>query len=341
MNKVASKTRQVRQKDTAEIFTPHMSKKFDVVAMNPPYEKPDGGHGRSAGPLYHKFIEKVIDEIQPNYLVSINPSRWMIGGKGLDEFRTWMMNRQEMRTIVHFPGSYTVFPSVKIDGGVNYFLWEKGTTGPCDFMVDGTHTKRYLNQHTDIIIQDNNAVPILDKVQTTATEWMHTKVFGRKPFGLGTNFSDWQSNGTPCYCNQQKVKFAKNFTDTNGIIGKWKVAMSTAYGEAGAGPFRVIGQPFVIKPGEICTETYIIVNAFGTKKEAENFITYVKTKFFRFMLLLRKPTQHINTDKFAWVPDLQDYSRSWTDEQLYDKFDLDQKERAYIEKKIKPIVEKK
>src|ERR1039458_3662609 len=99
------------------------------VIQNPPYQMDDGGFGSSAKPIYHTFIETMIDGLSPNYLVSINPSRWMVGGKGLDEFRERMIKDRRMDTIVHFPGNNEVFPSVSIAGGVNYFLWDKSRDG--------------------------------------------------------------------------------------------------------------------------------------------------------------------------------------------------------------------
>ena len=130
-----------------------------VVCGNPPYQKPDGGHKNSATPIYHLFINEVL-KLEPRYHSFVVPSRWMAGGKGLDKFRAKMMKDKHLRVIKHFPGSFSVFgPSAKIDGGCNYYLWDREYTGKCSF--NGVH--RHLDEY-DIILTDNEAVSILDKV---------------------------------------------------------------------------------------------------------------------------------------------------------------------------------
>lgn len=307
-----------------------------AVIMNPPYQIEDGGHGRSARPIYNLFIETII-AIEPDYLVSINPSRWMVSGKGLDGFRKRMIADHRIKKIVNFPGDKDIFKSVSIKGGVNYFLWDKAHNGMCDFVVNNTTATRFLDIY-DIVIQDNNAIPIVEKVLQKTQKWISDKVFGTNPFGLTTNFSNWSKSGVLCHSIRNQVNFCdpNDFTDRNGIFNKWKVATSKA-GSVSAknGAISVISNIFLIEPGSICTMTYIIVAVFDTKSEAENFITYMKTKFFRFMLRIRAITQDINKEKFLSVPDVIDYSKQWKDEDLYNMFDLTKQERAYIESKIK------
>jgi site-specific DNA-methyltransferase (adenine-specific) len=241
-------------------------KKFDVVIMNPPYQVKDGGGGEfgsSAVPIYHKFIEKVIDELQPDYLVSINPSRWMVGGKGLDNFRERMINDKKIKKIVHFPGDREVFHDVSITGGVNYFLWDKRYDGKCEFIVGNTSTKRFLNDY-DIILQDNNAISILEKIRLSASKWVNEHCFGRNPFGLATNFSDWKPNGTPCYSVGEKkgtvkICYSNIFTDKYEIINKWKVCASAGNGAAQKedemGMRRILSTIFIVEPNAICTDS--------------------------------------------------------------------------------------
>src|ERR1039458_5088192 len=151
------------------------------VIQNPPYQTSDGGgiDGRSAVPIYHNFIETIIDELSPDYMVSINPSRWMVGGKGLGDFRDRMMVDRRIKTIVHFPGQREVFPSVSIAGGVNYFLWDKHYNGKCSF----NDVERFLDEF-DIVIQDNQAMSILKKILTASDGFIGEKCFGMNPFDL-------------------------------------------------------------------------------------------------------------------------------------------------------------
>lgn len=315
-------------------------KKFDVVIMNPPYQEQNdkGGGTTNASPLYHFFIEKVIDELSPDYLISINPSRWMIGGRGLDKFRDRMKTDKRIKKIVHFPGGREVFQDVFIRGGVSYFLWDKNYNGECEFVAKGISIKRSLNEF-DIILQDNQAISILKKVVSATALWMNKEWAIQTPFGVVSSFKDWSNSGTSCYSVGTKINFiALNvFTDKFKIKNKWKVATSKACNLDSSGVMAIATNFFIIEPKAICTQTYIIVNVFENKKEAENFITYTHTKFFRFMLGLRTLTQDINKEKFAWVPDLGDYTKPWTDAELYDKFNLTEQERGYIGSKIKTL----
>lgn len=308
-----------------------------VVFGNPPYQSEDGGFGKSAKSLYHLFVEAVIDHINPRYLSFIIPSRWMAGGKGLDDHREKMMEDRRIKLIRHFPDASKIFEDVDIKGGVNYFLWDREHKGKCDF--NGVH--RYLNGY-DIIISDNDAVSTVDKILASHKgNFVNLVCFGRKPFGLKTNFDDWKNSGIVCYSigHQKKFVSPQSFTDNNGIKDKWKVCTSNG-GNVNIdsnGQISVISNLFIIEPEAICTETYIVVNSFEKEKEATLFLGYMKTKFFRFLLGLRAITQHITKEKFTWVPDLGPYNKVWTDADLYKRFKLTPKEIAYIESKIKPI----
>jgi hypothetical protein len=318
-----------------------------AVIANFPYQiqseaqKAREGGKSQAKPIYHLFIESVIDNINPDYFVSINPSKWMCGGMGLDSHRERMMNDRRMKKIVHFAGDKEVFNTVSIKGGVNYFLWMKEYDGECEFCHGNTSSKRFLNTH-DIVLQDNNAFGILEKVMNNSTKFINQTCYGNKPFGLATNFSDFLDSGVKCMTVRQEEKFVNPnvFTDKHGIIGKWKVCTSKGASGSYLADIRGALVTFIIEPNTICTETYIVVNTFDNKTDAENFNSYMKTKFFRFMLGLRVLTQDVNKEKFAWVPDMQDYSTTWSDEELLHNkkyFNFTRQEIEYIESKIKAI----
>jgi hypothetical protein len=320
---------------------PTMNTRKLAVIMNPPYQENDGGHSRSATPIYNKFIEAMID-IAPNYIVSIHPSRWMAGSRGrhlatLDKFRLRMVEEKNLREIVHFPGERDIFPAVSIKGGVQYFLWDKDHHGPCDF----NGVMRDFSEF-DMIVSDNASVPIIRKVTDVIDSFVSSSCLGSNPFGLRTNFKDWRTEGVPCYSMGKNLNKCDSYAlnDKNKVIGRWKVATSngTAEGASFVGGSRAyISRCFIIEPGAICTETYVIVNHFDTKIKAENFVSYMKTKFFRFLLGVRVTTQHITKDKFGFVPDLGDYTKPWTDAELYDRFKLTRQERQYVESKIKAL----
>ena len=313
--------------------------KFDklAVVMNPPYQLSTGGHGRDAKPIYNVFIETVIDELQPDYLVSINPSRWMIGGKSeLDRFRSRMISDRRLKIIADFPGLRDIFPSVEITGGVNYFLWDKSHNGPCTF----NGVDRYLDEE-DTIIRENEARPILKKIKSKTNKWVSECASPSKPYGLRGN-APTSTAGVPCWF-KQSIGLAKvnpnTVSNPRNDLDTWRVLAPQALPHGGL-TFIRDGKYFerqsivVAAPGEACTETFIVLKSFKTKAEAENFITYIYTRFFRFVLRMRTVSQHITRDCYSWVPDL-DCSKPWTDKELFKQFGLSRQEQAYIERKIK------
>lgn len=343
--------KQIVTKDSIVNTLKDVDMKFKKIAVvgNPPYQmqteaqKNRSSEDAQSKPLYHLFVEAIIDGICPDHFSMIIPSRWMVGGMGLNNHRERMMNDSRIKKIVHFPDSSNIFSTVDIKGGVNYYLWEKNYSGQCEFIVDGISTHRNLDQY-DIILQDNNAITILEKVSKKCSNWLSTKVFSNKPFGIATNFKNWKESGIKCVSVGLKENFvaAVDVNDKNNIKGFWKVCMSKA-GDGGFGnpdkngKCSVIGRTFILEPNQICTETYIVVNIFEDKQSCENFITYINTKFFRFMLGLRVMTQDVNKEKFSWVPDMENYTKEYTDEYLYKKFGLNEEEISYIESKIKEI----
>ena len=305
-----------------------------VVFGNPPYQEMDGGYGKSAKPIYHLFVESIIDNLNPRYLSFIIPSRWMAGGMGLTKFRKRMMGDKRMRSIKHYPGQSDVFKAVLIKGGVNYFLWDRECEGKCDF----NGVSRNLDEY-DIILIDNKAVPILDKVLTKGGDFLNKKVLPRKPFGIASNSKDFKSTGIPCYTKGKERKFVdpSSFTDTHGVKDSWKVCTSKAINPNKEGNFHKFNSLFLAEPGTICSETYLVLGSLGGKAEAENLMSYVSSRMARFLLGLRVNAQNVSRDKFSWVPDMKDYSKNWTDEELYKIFGLTNEEIEYIESKIKEI----
>ena len=262
-------------------------------------------------------------------------------GQGLNKYRERMINDTHIRIIEDFRGNKDIFKNVDISSGVSYFLWDKNYNGLCNF----NGILRKLNQY-DIIIRDNIACQILNKVLNKNSMFCNELVSSQKPFDLSTNFNEWSINDQDlkCYCpikdgfikhvNINKIK------DKQNILDKWKVFVPMA--GVGGNSYKdtdmvLISQVFVGEPFSVCTETYIAAATFNSNKEAENYSKYVKTKFYRFMLSLRIFNQAINKEKFAFVPDFGDYSHSYTDEDLYKHFELTKKEIEHIEKSIKEI----
>ena len=95
-------------------------------------------------------------------------------------------------------------------------------------------------------------------------------------------------------------------------------------------------QPFYGEPDTICNQSYLVIGPFANKQECENAMSYIATKFFRFMVLQKKNAQHAMRGVYQLVP-MQDFSKPWTDEELYEKYRISDSEIAFIDSMIKPM----
>lgn len=319
---------------------------FSAVVGNPPYQKSDGGYQASASPVYQEFVEAAI-ALRPEYVSMITPARWYSGGKGLDDFRAHMIADRHLRKLVDFPKLYEPFPTVKIRGGISYFLWDRDHEGKCevttmmDGRVVGTPVERYLSGY-DILIRRNEAVPILDKVASQHEPTLNERVSAGKPFGWRTYFhgkpnKDGLSDPIKLY-GSQRISWVerKDVTVNPEWVDAWKVLLTAVQGTSSAVETRFLGQPIIAGPGTACTETYVVAGRFDTEAEATNYATYLKTRLVRFLISLRKVSQHATRDVYAFVPDL-DYSHEWNDAMLYDRYGLTDEEIAFVESVVVPM----
>jgi site-specific DNA-methyltransferase (adenine-specific) len=339
----------------AKMFGERM--KFDVVIGNPPYQLGQTGGdsvGSFAMPIYQRFV-RVAKSLDPQFLTMVIPSRWFAGGRGLDEFRAEMLGDRRVRDLVDFPDSREVFSGVDIAGGVCYFLWDSTHENMCEVTtvsggMRGPSRERCLDDY-DILVRYNEAISILEKVLATSNdsvfESLAPVVSPIQPFNLRTNFRGapnserlvdpvllYQNGGTG-YIDRRDIP------RNAGWIDEWKVFLSSTASEHGgqtdkSGTRRVFSRILLGGPGTACTETYLVANRFGTEKEAENFATYLRTRFVRFLVSLRTNTQHLYSERFAFVPNLP-MTRMWTDTDLYNRYGLSSEEVAYIESVIKSM----
>lgn len=322
--------------------------KFDVVVGNPPYQLSDGGHGRSASPIYHKFIEQA-KKLNPRYLVMIIPARWYAGGKGLDDFRTEMLADNRIRKLVDFENSNDVFPGVDVAGGICYFLWDRDNIGQCEVvnLVEGIQVKseRPLNEFS-IFIRHSRAVPIIRKINAKEKprNCLNVVVSSSKPFGIRGHHKP-SNSGIPCYFTQrQGILFVKpeEITDNYNFLNKFKLLIPRApiAGQTDFSKpvgFYYPGNVRVAKPGEACTESWIVAFASKDLNEVLSFKTYLFTKIFRFLLLQTVVSQDVTRNNFQFIPDLGKYVGEYTDEMLRERWGITDDEWHFINSKIKNI----
>jgi len=325
----------------AELFGGGMQ--FDVIIGNPPYQLEDAGYGTSAVPIYQLFVEKAL-ALDPRYAVFVTPSRWMAGGKGLDKYRRRMLSDKRLRNIVDFPKLYEGFPGVKIRGGISYFLWDRDYHGPCEVQTiwDGQPTgpavSRYLDTY-DILVRRNEAVPILEKIRAKGEPTLDARVSSQKPFGLRTFFhgkSDSKRLKNPVKLfGSQKVSWVeRSAIPTNASwIDKWKVLMTRVQGTSAAVETKFLSKPIIAEPGTACTESYLVAGLFDTKAEATNYASYLRTRFARFLVSLRKSTQDAPKHVYGFIPDLP-LDQEWTDAKLYKRYGLTKGDIAFMESQV-------
>lgn len=324
--------------------------KFDVIVGNPPFQVNDGGGGGGASstPLYNLFVEQAIS-MNPRHIVMITPSRWFSGGKGLYDFRDRMLNDKRLVALVDHPQLYDCFPGVKIRGGVSYWHWDREHNGPClvstkigDQLI-GVPAKRDLGAY-DVLVRRNQAVTILDKiaghrVDGAAELSLGDQVSARKPFGLtnekGKANPDGLSDPVLVYGNQIQTYMEREAIPSNKEwIDDWKVLLVKAHGTSGREDTTILGEPVLAAPGSACTETYLVIGRTKDEKKSRYLAAYMRTRFVRFLVSLRKITQNITRDSYKFVPQLP-MDREWTDDDLYARYGLTAEDINFIESTIK------
>ena len=318
--------------------------KFDFIIGNPPYQESDGGAGVSATPVYNRFISAV-KTLDPEVMCLIVPAKWYSGGKGLDNFRKEMLSDSHIARLVDYTNSLDVFPNVDVAGGVCIFIRDKKHNGPCSYTnyFNGveTTTFRKLNEFATFVRYPLGA-SVIAKVLEHNEKCLDEVVSSRKPFGLPTTTRPLEKGDITIRCNGGKGPYERSLVKVGvEMIDKWKVIISRLTAEhAGqpdkSGQFRVLSTMEMLQPSEICSETYLVAGSFDTKEEAENYMDYLKTRFSRFLLVQIAITQQLSKSTFAYVP-IQDFTRKWTDEELFAKYGLNEEERDFVCRMVKEM----
>lgn len=319
--------------------------KFDVIISNPPYQLSDGGYGISATPIYDRFITQA-KKLRPRYISMIVPARWFAGGKGLDAFRGEMLHDDSLREIHDYPEASDCFSGVQIKGGVCYFLWERDNKGKCTVIthrgdsIGEPRERDLLEKGCDTFIRYNEAIDILHKVMAFKEASMESLVSSRQPFGLPTTFhghKEKASGDITIYDNSGTSYASRTLITKNyDMVDKCKVFISRAGSGSDSFPHPILGVPFVGSPQTASSETYIFIGPFDSEETCKNVMTYISTRFFRFMVMLKKVTQSTTRSVYTLVPQ-QDFSKPWTDKELYSKYGITEEEITFIESMVRPM----
>ncbi len=320
--------------------------KFDVIVGNPPYQMGSDGGTRDI-PIYNKFVEQA-KKLNPRFLSMIIPSRWMASGLGLSEFRRTMLEDRRIRKLVDYERMDDVFPGVDFEGGVCFFLWDRDNEGECAVTtISGDEAigpvSRDLNEY-DILVRDSRGLKILRKVLSAGERSITDILSVDKEFGWTSNFDGFHEKKRPndvaLHYNRGGKRLVgwiarKDVDKSAQLIDTWKVMIPKAYGERGTRPATVLGPSLIAGPPSVCTQTYLFFHV-DSKRAAHSLNSYLRTKFFRFLVSLRKITQDATRSTYTWVPQ-QAWDRTWTDEVLYKKYGLAKDDIAFIESRIRPM----
>ena len=336
--------------------------KFDVIIGNPPYQ--EELEGTSNPPIYNFFMDESYKNAQIVELIT--PARWLFNaGKTPAQWNRKMLADNHLKVLYYEPISGNVFSNTGFKGGVAVtYRDEKKTFGSVgDFALEAelrsitnkVHVKMKTNDIRKIIIQQNkfnlgalyeDYPQYQDIIGSKGTEKrLTTPIF--EQINL---FSEHKIEGYV-----QIIGLIKNirhyryispqYLDKHDNLYKYKVIVAASNGDGIFG--ELLSNPFVGSPGLGYTQSFLGFGNFETREEAEATLKYLKTKFARGLLGTLKKTQHNHTNVWANIP-LQDFTNSsdidWSksiveiDEQLFDKYGLDEKERNFIRTKVKEMV---
>jgi site-specific DNA-methyltransferase (adenine-specific) len=318
--------------------------KFDVVVGNPPYQLESGGFGAQATPIYHLFIEQAI-RLRPRYIAMIIPSRWFTGGMGLGEFRRYMLTSRKLRNLVDVPNEKELFPDVKVEGGVCYFLWDENHRGDCTMTTlssgqQSAPVQRNLAENDGFFVRDSEAVGLMERMKLLIDSGgsLDQLVSPINPYGLATNFVAPRSDRGANLVNLHSRGGVQTLVDEavipqgKGTIHLWKVFVSKAYG----GSEQVIGRPILASPPSASTMTYIFLGPFSSKSEAESMVCLLNSKTIRFLIKLLKPTQDLSRKCFKLVPILP-LDRQWTEDEIQSQLNISAKEKNLIDNSVRSL----
>ena len=339
--------------------------RINAIVGNPPYQVMDGGAQASSLPVYNLFVE-IATKLAPTYISMIMPARWYAGGRGLDDFRTFMLKEPSIRYFYDFPIASNLFNNVEIKGGLCYFLMDchfnnqitPTTVVTCSDKGNFISQRNLSTKNSDIFIRDGRGLSIINKITSKETKYFNEIVSALRPFGLrgyyinDPNFhshSEGLTNPVICIGKGLLKGYVElvNIPQRQEWINRYKVIIPRANNIATEANDDNLNA-FVGEPNVICTESYLCIGADKDYSpiECENICSYLRSRFARFMHSQAKSSQDATAKTFRYVP-MQDFTENgdidWSksiaeiDTQLYAKYHLDDEEIKFIESMIKPM----
>lgn len=344
--------------------------KFNVVVGNPPYQEKKSSektvnNGAFASALYPHFIDLAANT-SASYISLITPSRWMTRvGQGITN--TWvdkMLQGNHFIKMHDYLNATECFDNVEIKGGINYFLFKPDYTGECQYTLHQNGNNITIDTYLDpinsgVVIRDSMAIRIINKVMAVEGNYFNgnnfvsmvsPKHYFDKGKLLSSNWTGYskqkdENHNIKLYVNKKLEATGYGWIKESDVpkshstIPLHKIYIPKS-GGSGTDAI-VLGSPFYGEPNSVCSYTYLVIGYNAethnfSQEECYNIIRYIKSRFFRYMVSIKKKTQDNPRDVFQFVP-LQDFSKPWTDKELYGKYELDLFEREYIESLIKPM----
>lgn len=343
------------------------SMKFSAIVGNPPYQLKGGSGGNNDAPIYQHFVQ-IASCLQSKYISMIIPARWFSAGREnlLANFRKEMLQSGSVRFLTTFVDAHDVFQNIDLKGGVCYFLKDIDYNGNCKYKLIEKGGKEQVVERNlseeNVLVRYYDLQCIINKVKAKGPDFVESIISSDTPFGISSN---------PKSSKKNPVKVHKTKTDSSQIrlfhienskrkieyvsrgdirknasaINLYKIYMPGGYGAGEGFPHQILGEAEYGGNNSVCSQSYLY-SGFDTAVEAKNFLKYYKTKFFRALVMAVKITQTATKRVYQFVP-IQDFRNTsdidWSesvakiDQQLYEKYNLTDKEIDFIESMIKPM----
>lgn len=317
-----------------EIF-PHLKNEegkvvFDIIIGNPPYQLATKGGNAQAKPLYNLFFENSI-RAKARLISMITPSRWFSGGIGLNKHRDLMCKGGHVKNLTDFENVSDCFPNVSISGGVNYFLWDRSYNGLCNFEESrmGEKSSFEINLASyDFIVRRKASKDLIDIVRSKCSKFMSGKVQPINTYNIPSyergednpkeGYLKFYSSKGVGYIDSSKIKNADSINCYRVAVGR-SVSGSNTPGRDGK--FKVFSKIFILKPGEVCSHSYLVVSSHENIDDANKSVKYLETKFFRYLLQQSVSGIDLSASKFCFVPDIIDDLNDINDDSVLEFFD--------------------